>query len=87
MITGGPSQGQSVSEPAVEFTFASDETGATFECSLDGGAFAPCPTPHRLAGLASGDHTLDVRAKDRAGNLEPVGGEALVADEPARPRR
>ena len=59
-----------MSAPSVEFTFASNETGVTYECSLDGGAFAACPNPHRLAGLASGDHTLDVRAKDAAGNVD-----------------
>jgi hypothetical protein len=69
-IAGGPSQGQSVSAPSVEFAFTSNETGVTYECSLDGGAFATCPNPHRIAGLASGDHTLDVLAKDAAGNVD-----------------
>jgi hypothetical protein len=69
-IAGGPSQGQSVSEPSVEFAFASNEAGVSYECSLDGGAFVACANPQRFASLASGDHTLDVRAKDRAGNID-----------------
>jgi parallel beta-helix repeat protein len=42
----------------------------TFECSLDGGAFAPCNTPHTVDGLEPGDHALEVRAVDEAGNVD-----------------
>ncbi|WP_422846529.1 IPTL-CTERM sorting domain-containing protein [Acidovorax sp. M2(2025)] len=52
------------------FTFSSNEGGVSYACSLDGAAFAPCSTPATFAGLASGAHTLAVRATDGAGNVD-----------------
>ncbi|MEP6667270.1 MAG: hypothetical protein ABJA81_12555, partial [Nocardioidaceae bacterium] len=67
-ITGGPSG--SVSSTSANFTFTSTEAGSTFECSLDGAAFASCTTPVTLSGLSQGSHTFQVRAKDPAGNID-----------------
>ena len=48
-------------------------TGAiTFECSLDGAAFAPCISPTIYKGLATGLHNVAVRAVDAAGNVDPT---------------
>lgn len=44
--------------------------GLTFECSLDGSAFAPCTSPVSYNTLAPGNHTFAVRAKDNAGNVD-----------------
>ncbi len=54
------------------FTFSgTDDRGAvTFECSLDGGAFAPCTSPFTTAKLKRGHHTFHVRAVDAAGNVD-----------------
>jgi hypothetical protein len=46
------------------FAFASSAAGATFRCSIDGGAFAPCANPVSFGGLAPGAHTLAVLAVD-----------------------
>jgi alpha-tubulin suppressor-like RCC1 family protein len=51
--------------------FTSSEAGSTFECSVDGRAFAPCTSPTALH-LASGSHTFSVRARDAAGNADPT---------------
>jgi subtilisin-like proprotein convertase family protein len=51
------------------FSFSADEH-ATFECALDGGAFAPCSSPTRYSELAPGDHGFSVRATDDAGNVD-----------------
>ncbi len=55
--------------PAV-FTFSASETGAKFECKLDGAAFAPCTSPQPIGDLADGEHTFSVRATDLAGNTD-----------------
>ena len=44
--------------------------GDSYECRLDGGEWAACPDPVSFAGLAVGPHTLEVRARDAAGNVD-----------------
>jgi hypothetical protein len=62
--------GVGVSGTTATVTFSSpDADVARFECSLDGGAFAPCASPRVFAGLGAGAHTVSVRAIDRAGNV------------------
>jgi hypothetical protein len=51
------------------FEFTSNEPGSSFECSLDGAAFAPCTSPDALK-VKKGKHSFDVRAKDAAGNVD-----------------
>ena len=59
------------------FTFTS-EPGATFQCRIDGAAFAGCPTPFTTAQLADGTHTFDVRAVDAAVERRSHAGDADV---------
>ncbi len=67
-ITDGPKgQGRG---PAATFTFTSSEPGSTFECSLDGGAWAACSSPATFNKLGQGEHELRVRATDKAGNTD-----------------
>jgi len=54
------------------FEYASTEPGSTFECSLDGGAYAPCAAEYTVE---PGEHTLRVRAVDPAGNVDPTPAE------------
>src|SRR5262249_16934390 len=56
-----------VADAFAAFAFSANKKGATFECSLDGVGFAPCPTPVTFSKLADGKHTLAVRAVDVLG--------------------
>jgi N-acetylneuraminic acid mutarotase len=67
-IQGGPSG--IVSSADASFTLVSSEPNSTFECRLDGVAFAPCNSPKSYAGLADGSHTFEVRATDAFGNSD-----------------
>jgi hypothetical protein len=57
-------------EASPTFTFSSNETGATFKCSLDGASFTTCASPLVLPALADGTHAFAVRATDLAGNTD-----------------
>jgi uncharacterized repeat protein (TIGR01451 family)/MYXO-CTERM domain-containing protein len=67
-IGSGPSSPTSAT--TATFAFSANEEGVAFECRLDSGTFAACSSPLTLSGLTDGSHTFEVRARDRAGNLE-----------------
>jgi large repetitive protein len=71
-ITSAPPTPTNVT--TASFTFTSNDPTATFQCRLDGAAFAPCVSPKDYSGLTNGNHTFRVRAIDLAGN---VGATAL----------
>jgi hypothetical protein len=59
------------------FTFSSNKSPVTYECELDNAtSFTACSTPDTITGLANGQHVLQVRAKDSAGLVDPVGAVA-----------
>jgi Domain of unknown function (DUF4082)/Bacterial Ig-like domain/Bacterial Ig domain len=62
--------------PAADFAFNGDPGAgsgiASFECSLDEGAFAACASPRNYASLSEGPHRFEVRAIDAAGNPDPT---------------
>ncbi|MGZ8781986.1 MAG: sigma-70 family RNA polymerase sigma factor [Gaiellaceae bacterium] len=66
-IASGP--GATTTETSAAFALVASEVGVTFECSLDGGGYAPCATPAAYHSLAVGAHTFAVRGRDVAGNL------------------
>lgn len=71
ITSGPPLVTQSTS---ANFTFTSDTSPVTYECKLDGAtSWTTCSNPKNYTGLGLGDHSLQVRAKDAAGNVsEPA---------------
>ena len=45
--------------------------GLRFECKLDSGSFALCKSPKTFSPITGGRHTVQVRAIDEAGNVDP----------------
>ncbi|MBI2061837.1 MAG: hypothetical protein HYT87_19020 [Nitrospirae bacterium] len=58
------------SSKSASFILVSTESGSTFECKLDAPDFAPCNSPIGYQTLAEGTHQFQVRAKDKAGNVD-----------------
>ena len=55
---------------SASFSFSSSESGSTFQCRLDGGAWGSCASPKSYSALGLGGHEFDVRAIDGAGNVD-----------------
>jgi hypothetical protein len=73
MIDNSPSNPSNNSNASFSFSGADSESGvASFECSLDSGAFTSCASPQPYSSLSDGSHTFQVRAIDGAGNIDPT---------------
>lgn len=68
-------------------TFSGSSYGkvASFECSLDAGAYAACSSPQSYTGLADGAHTFRVRAVSVEGARDPVPASAAWTVEATKP--
>ncbi len=73
-IDSGPAEGSTIPIPTASFSFSSDDSGATFQCRVDGAGFSACTSPTTVGPLANGGHTFRVRA---------IGGGGLVDGSPA----
>jgi hypothetical protein len=82
-ITLGPSG--STPTTNATFSFTSSESSSTFQCSLDGAAFAGCTSPATYQGLAVGDRQFQVRAIDATGNIDPTPATRTWTITPAPP--
>jgi hypothetical protein len=67
---------------AVEFH---SEDVAGFECRLDAEPFDTCTSPWSLEGVGDGRHSVEVRATDEAGNVQPVPARASFSIDTRRP--
>lgn len=68
-IESSPS-GWTVAQKA-RFSFKSSEASSTFQCKLDKKAWKRCMSPQTYKNLKQGKHTFEVRARDKAGNIDP----------------
>jgi len=68
-ITVGPSG--TVRSADATFAFSAS-SGDGFECSLDGGDYAPCSSPQTYSGLEDGTHLFSVRVSSAEGDSIPA---------------
>jgi Right handed beta helix region/Bacterial Ig domain len=73
-ISSAPNGTSDSASATIAFTV--DEAGATSECRIDDGAWVACSSPYQLTSLGDGVHTLVVRSRDAAGNVEAPGASA-----------
>jgi hypothetical protein len=67
----GPGEGALQTVNTETFKLGSSEpAGATFECSLDDAASAPCESAVTVGELTPGKHSFQARTIDRAGNVD-----------------
>ncbi|MGB2711421.1 MAG: hypothetical protein WBC33_07875 [Conexibacter sp.] len=82
-ITAGPTG--TTSQTSASFAFKGSN-GLTFQCSLDGAAFAACTSPKAYAGpLSNGSHTFQVRARNASGQLSSATSRNWTVDTQAPP--
>jgi hypothetical protein len=67
-ITAKPDDPSNNATPS--FSFSSNETNSSFQCSIDGGTYSACTSPKSLSTLSDGSHTFSVKATDAAGNSD-----------------
>jgi len=60
LLSSGP--GAWLPANQASFTFSSTRTGATYSCSLDGAAAAPCSSPYTIGALRPGSHVVTIAA-------------------------
>lgn len=60
------------SSSSITFEFAGSDNISveSFDCSIDGGAYAACTSGATYTALAGGSHTFSVRARDGSGNVD-----------------
>lgn len=69
-ITAQPAS--STADTGASFSFTDSDATATFQCSVDGAAFASCTSPTSYSGLALGSHTFSVVGVDTGGTSAPA---------------
>ncbi|ADB48652.1 FG-GAP repeat domain-containing protein [Conexibacter woesei] len=81
-LLSGP--GAVTADSTVEVAFRGEE-GATFACSVDAGAQAPCVSPLRVSGLADGSHTISVVQVMPSGARSAAAARVFTVRRPVEP--
>jgi len=71
-ITFAPAAKTRSRSPVFRFTDSTGQPGTSFSCKLDRKPWRACTSPLRLKRLGRGKHTLEIEAKNGAGEVEPV---------------
>ena len=82
-ITAAPANPTSAT--SAQFSFGSDDGGASFECRLDGAAYEPCAPTTSFAGLGYGPHSVSARAIDGSDNEDATPASYSWLVEPEAP--
>lgn len=75
-ITSKP--GTYSNDPTVNVSLTSNEVSTTFQCRAGSSEWENVDSTGELATLADGAHTIDCRARDAAGNVEPSPASFIV---------
>lgn len=82
--TFDPSPAEASNKKSQTVSFAGTAEAIAFECAIDApsytGPFSACSSPKTFSDLADGDHTIQVRAKDKDGNLGPAIKHVVTVD-------
>src|SRR4051812_48043230 len=91
-ITSGPADGSVTNETSATFKFTSSMSGTTYQCSLDGGAFAACSSGVKYTGLSNLTHSFSVRgtaggvtgaAAQRTWTVDTVAPDTTITEGPS----
>ena len=85
-LTGASPADARTNQTSIEFTFTSNHADATFRCSIDGGAWATCVSPHRVTSLVDGAHVFKVQAVDVFGRADAIGATHNVIVDTVAPK-
>ena len=76
-LSGTPSSPTNSTSAEISFT---GESGGSFTCSVDGGDYEACTSPKSFTALSEGEHTLDVKQTDDAGNTGDASNATWTVD-------
>ncbi|MFY9487371.1 MAG: Ig-like domain-containing protein [Solirubrobacterales bacterium] len=74
----GPSGATNDNTPT--YTITGGGSGATYQCKVDGGAYANVTSPYTTAALSDGNHTVTCRGIDAAGNTGAETSKSITVD-------
>jgi hypothetical protein len=72
--------GSNTDSTSITFTFSGTDTSVEedeevgidhFECAVDGSPYSTCTSPVQYNSISIGNHVVNIRAQDNAGNLDP----------------